>query len=461
MEKEQHHSEQYEERKLSSFINIIVFCLLTTCFGILFFFLPEQKISEEEKRKLSEFPTLSEKSIKSGDYMDSLDIYSADHFPFRSQFLETTTKLKKLRGYQNQNESFYNNIEAIDNLPSNNKKGESLTKKTDKTNTSGLLILNGKAFQIFNNNNPLHNKFVNVIQYYRKEIPTSVRLFSGIVPTSTDFYLSKKQTEFINFERKNIEKSNQLIHKYATPIKIYQELKKHSKEYIYFNTDHHWTSLGAYYAYKAFCKSAHLKAIELTDMKRKRVANEFLGTHFLKTRDERIKNNPDSVIYWIPPTERTAKRIREEKEVKIKVFRKKKIKKNKYLVFLGGDEPLIIMNSKEINNGKTVLVVKNSYGNPFVPYLTANYQKVIVLDYRYAEKSILSLINEYKINDLILLNSIYSANTKTHLDRQKDILKLKNGTKNVFQKKKKKIQLNVKTDSIVVSNDSIKPIIIE
>jgi hypothetical protein len=322
--------------------------------------------------------------------------------------------------------------------------------------------LNGKAFQIFNNNNPLHSQFVKLIQYYRKEIPTAVRLFSGIVPTSTDFSLSKKQTEFINLERQNIEKSNQLIHKYATPIHVYKELKKHSKEYIYFNTDHHWTSLGAYYAYKAFCNAAHLKAIELTDMNRKRVPLEFLGTHYLKTKDERLKRNPDSIIYWIPPTKRTAIRYRENEEVRIKVFRKKKIKKNKYLVFLGGDEPLIVLSSNTIKNRKSVLVIKNSYGNPFVPYLTANYENVIVVDYRYAEKSILSLINEYKINDVILLNSVYSANTKTHLERQKNILKRSGILNNTFKKKKQKKALKeIIKDSIVTLNDSIKPIIIE
>ena len=448
MEQEHHHSEQYEERKLSSLLNILVFCTLTTGFGLLFFFLPEQKISDEERRKLSEFPTLTEKTIKSGDYMDSLDIYTADHFPLRSYFLETATKLKKIRGYQNKNESFYNDIEAIDNLPSKNKKKQDLSKNREKTNTAGLLILNGKAFQIFNNNNPLHKQFEKLIHYYRREIPKSVRLFSGIVPTSTDFYLTKKQTEYINLEQQNIQKSDQKVSKYATVIPIYQELKKHSKEYIYFNTDHHWTSLGAYYAYRAYCKAANLDAIELTNMKRKRVPNEFLGTHFLKTKDERIKNNPDSIIYWIPPTKKTALRYRENKEVRIKVFRKKKIKKNKYLVFLGGDEPLIILSSKEIKNRKSALVIKNSYGNPFVPYLTANYETVVVVDYRYAEKSILSLINEFNINDVIILNSIFSSNTKTHLDRQKDILKLNEGINNNFVKKKNKQDKNQIKDSL-------------
>jgi hypothetical protein len=462
MEQEHHHSEQYEERKLSSLINIFVFCILTTGFGLLFFFLPEQKISDEEKRKLSEFPILTEKTIKSGDYMDSLDIYTADHFPFRTRFLDVATQLKKLRGYQNQNESFYNNIEAIDNLQSTNKKNSN--EKESKTNSAGLLILNGKAFQLFNNNNPLTKQFEKLIKYYRLGIPTSVNLYVGIVPTSTDFYLTKNQTEFFNLENQNIANTYKQIKKYCTTIPIHQELKNHKKDYIYFNTDHHWTSLGAYFAYVAYCKSAHLNYIKLNEMKRKRVPNEFLGTHFLKTKDERLKKNPDSIIYWVPPTKRIALRYRENEEVRIKVFRKKKIKKNKYLVFLGGDEPLIVLSSKKIKNGKSVLVVKNSYGNPFVPYLTANYENVIVVDYRYAEKSILSLINEYNINDIIMLNSIYSANTKTHLDRQKDILKSNGELKNTFKKKKKREKnklKEIKSDSLNTVIDTIKPIIIE
>ena len=76
------------------------------------------------------------------------------------------------------------------------------------------------------------------------------------------------------------------------------EIRKHREEYIYFNTDHHWTSLGAYYAYRAFCETAGLTPVSL-DTVRYKVKSTFLGSLYRLTRDPKLKENPDSVKYYL------------------------------------------------------------------------------------------------------------------------------------------------------------------
>lgn len=452
------HDELEEERKISSLIHIVLFCLVLTAFGVLFFLLPQEKISDAEKRKLASFPTLTKKSLLSGDYMDSLDLYSADHFPFRSTFISVSDKLKLIRGFHSKEESFYNDVQAVDEIPSKNGSTTKDIQGSDEAlkNCKGLLVANNRAFQIFSNEEPMNMEFAKMINLYAKKLK-GVRVFSGVVPTASDFFLPSKYQEYIGNEKVNIEASFKLFHKNVTPIDIYNELGKHTKEYIYYKTDHHWTDLGAYYGYKAFCDAAKITPIELSEMKSKQIKGDFLGTHYLKTKDPRLEAHPDYIKYWIPPVEKYAMKYDGDEEEEIRVFKTSDIAKNKYLVFLGGDEPLIRLKSIECTNGKTVLLIKNSYGNPFAAFLTANYENVLVVDYRYTDISIKDLVNEYEVNDVIILNGIYSSNTPNHIERLRDIIELKEGTKNSFKKKKRKkkeVDETIPSDSLSVIEDS-------
>ena len=449
------HDELIEERKVSSVIHIVLFCVALTTVGVLFFLLPQEKISDAEKRRLATFPTLTKKSLLSGDYMDSLDVYTADHFPFRSTFISVSDQLKLIRGFHSKEESFYNDVQAVDEIPSKKEATEKDIQGSDEAlkNCKGLLVANHRAFQIFSNEEPMNEEFSKMINLYAEKFK-GVHIFSGVVPTASDFFLPSKYQEYIGNEQENIAASYKLFSKKVIPIHIHQELGKHKNEYIYYKTDHHWTDLGAYYGYQAFCKAANLKPIDLSAMKSKQLQGDFLGTHFLKTKDQRLKSHPDYIKYWIPPVEKYAVKYDGDDEEQIKVFKTNDIVKNKYLVFLGGDEPLIHLKSTKCKNGKTILLIKNSYGNPFAAFLTANYEHVLVVDYRYTESSIKELIEAYEVNDMIILNGIYSSNTPNHIDRLRDIIELKEGTKNTFKKKKRK-----KKEEEAIHSDSLNIVI--
>ena len=137
------------------------------------------------------------------------------------------------------------------------------------------------------------------------------------------------------------------------------EILWHKSEYIYFGTDHHWTGLGAYYAYVAFCKAAAINPISLDAMTYK-VKKKYLGSLYYLTRDSRLKENPDSVEYWMVPGNHKTLRYGSitSKGTPATLYAEYASGGNAYGVFLGGDNPLMKIDN-EIKNGRKCVIVKN------------------------------------------------------------------------------------------------------
>jgi hypothetical protein len=142
----------------------------------------------------------------------------------------------------------------------------------------------------------------------------------------------------------------------------------------------------------------------------------YLGSLYWLTRDSRLKETPDTVDYWKIPGKykTTAQHKGSDKFYASSIYAEGASGANGYGVFLGGDYPLIKIES-EVKNGKKAILVKNSYGNPFATYLPYHYETVYVIDYRYYTGSMVELIDKEKITDLIFLNGVFSINTSWHI----------------------------------------------
>jgi hypothetical protein len=103
------------------------------------------------------------------------------------------------------------------------------------------------------------------------------------------------------------------------------------------------------------------------------------------------------------------------------LFQLKEIEKNRYLVFLGGDEPYMQIKSS-VKNGKTILLIKNSYGNALASYLVANYENILIVDYRYFKLNLLDMIQKNNVNDLLFVSGVFAANEPTHIKKVGKIL---------------------------------------
>lgn len=411
---------------------VYLFIGILLVFGVLFVLLPKQQISENEKRALAPMPAFSWASLWKGTYTDSLDSYVSDNFPFREGFVQTNFNLTQMRGFRSE-VSFYKQeviTQASTNLIQDSTatddtfrpEDEIIEGEADKSPVRGVMIYNNMAIQMFGGSNATAKYSAEVANYFQETLKEKAQVYSIVVPTHQEFYLPHKYRH--SSEKKNIEYLYSQLHQKIKSVDVTSALYKHKDEYIFFNTDHHWTGLGAYYAYQEFCKVAGFEAVPLEKMERK-VIKGFLGSLYWLTRDKRLKEKGDSVVYYKPA-------------VAYKVFSHSKKNPNQrfggllfaefakggaaYSVYLGDDFSLVQIDT-EIKNGRKAMLIKNSYGNAFTPYLVSHFEQIFVVDYRYWNKSLLKMIEEHHITDVILFHYSFSANTIPDLQRIKALLK--------------------------------------
>ena len=190
-----------------------------------------------------------------------------------------------------------------------------------------------------------------------------------------------------------------------------RQLRLHNDEYIYFRTDHHWTGLGAYYAYVAWAKSAGVTPVSLDSFTTLEMPNHLGMFYGMCGNPAVMRNNPDTVVAYIPP---------DIDSIQVEFIENGGVRRNgqliydykksayKYGTFIGGDHPLTTITNNNIQDDSACVLVKDSYGNPFSIYLTQHYHTVYVIDYRYY-KNIYGYLNfsrfaaERGVSDFIVL----------------------------------------------------------
>jgi hypothetical protein len=192
-------------------------------------------------------------------------------------------------------------------------------------------------------------------------------------------------------------------------VSLYDTLMSHRKEYIYFRTDHHWTSKGAYYAYRQFCEAKGIQGHELSDYHQEGFGS-FLGSFYLDTDHNKSLRRDNVKAYFPVDHKKMTMTYHDQNGGKYKssviANGKKYSLQLKYCAFLAGDNPYTVIHNKKIKDGSGCVVVKESYGNAFVPYLADHYEKIYVIDYRYWKGSISSLAKQQKVQDVIFINNI-------------------------------------------------------
>ncbi len=416
-------------KKNFSMLNLVLFTAVLGVMGVYFFFSPRHAVSELEKRKLAGVPVFSWDSLFHGSYLDSIDLYVADNFPFRERFVATSFRLKEIRGIRSDEIGFIETKIGVEQqIPTDIDidigtdtallaQNDSLVFDTTGTGDeagAGLLIFNGRAMELFGGNNAMAKSYATTINKFQEALAGRATIYVAAVPSSIAFLAPDEYRRMALSEKANIDAVYTNLAPGIRTVDAYTEIAAHRGEYIYFGTDHHWTALGAYYAYSAFCKSAAIAPIQLTAMEKKTKRN-YLGSLYYLTRDSRLRENPDSVEYWKVPgrhkTYRYAGGAAQNKPVAGSLYAEGS---GGYGVFLGGDNPLMRIDT-EVKNGRKVVIVKNSYGNPFATYFVANYEQVYVIDYRYYNHSLIDLVTENNINDVVFINGVFSLNTTWHI----------------------------------------------
>lgn len=410
-------------------VNVIVFCTILVIGGIASLSMKKSSVSEMENRKLAEFPVYSDSTLWNGKYFKGIETYYADNFPFRDKWMNVSTALRGKFGFESSEIKMYdpgNDAEANEKtdtikkeevisgpLPDDGEVGE-VKKK--------VFVFKKRAFEMFGGGPAMGKSYANVINSYSRILP-NVQVYSLIIPVALEFEITEKYASLQKPNRPAIENIYLSLDSNVKKVWAIDEIRKHRNEYIYFNTDHHWTSLGAYYAYRAFCKEAGLIPVSL-DTVASKVKSTFLGSLYRLTRDPGLKENPDSVRYYL---------FRDSVAfytgsatigawAKSKMYGEGATGVNSYSVFLQGDLPIVKMETLQ-KNGRKIAVVKESYGNAFAPFLINNYEKVIVVDQRYYTGDFIGMLKAEGINELLFINNIFAAHTPFHIEKIKGLKK--------------------------------------
>ncbi|WP_407386168.1 DHHW family protein [Ruminococcus sp.] len=282
---------------------------------------------------------------------------------------------------------------------------------------SGVYVYDNMTFELCGASDSAAEDYAAAISDFKKSAP-EFTVYNIVATTHAEFGLPQRLIDsgsvYSASQLDNIKKIYSSYSQDVKPINCYNTLGEHINEYIYFNTDHHWTGLGAYYAYQAFCEQTNQTPLKLTDCTENKKEG-FLGS-FSDCADS-LK--PDTVYYWTFPYATHAMRQEESgmEPYEMNVYYEHiENPSGLYSTFICGDSSLFIEYNDDNKNGKKIAVVKESYGNAFVPYLTYNYEEVHVIDSRYFVGSLKDYMKENGITEILFINNIMSANNPFMVD---------------------------------------------
>ena len=293
------------------YIHISSFVLFLSTIGILFFVFPKKETSVVENRNLAQFPKFIDSSLFNGSYMKDIDLYVADNFPLREDLVKFSFLLSDIRGLQRNDEAFYEAVDVAVEIDEEEDQEliEDTTTVLDPDETfedergernDGILFADDQAMQIFGGNNNMAAAYAKSINMYRSALADDIQIYACVVPTATDFYLPDRYAHLRGREKVNLEHICSSMDPGIICVDAYSNLEAHKDEYLFFRSDHHWTGLGAYYAYSSLCETMGIQPPQLSQMTRK-VRKNFLGSLYQLTLNQQLRENPDSVEYWKIP----------------------------------------------------------------------------------------------------------------------------------------------------------------
>lgn len=283
------------------------------------------------------------------------------------------------------------------------------TEKVRIYTNSGTAVVGNTGYELYNYVNSAASRYAKAVNKLTKTVGESVKVYDLIVPTSVGITFPDNKKKKINSssQKEALENIEGMLSGREVFVPLYDKLMQHRTEGIYFRTDHHWTSLGAYYAYEAFCEKKGMEANELSAY-RKQTVEGFEGSFCWETKNKNLTAEPMEVLYPLSDKLSMKYTTTEGNRISAPVIAnaEKYGKSTKYSAYIAGDNPYTIIRNPEIAANTSCVVIKESYGNAFVPFLADHYRTVYVIDYRYWEGSLSDFMSKKKIREVLLVNNI-------------------------------------------------------
>ena len=291
----------------------------------------------------------------------------------------------------------------------------------------GLLIVEDTAYEYYNFVTDLANDYITAVANAGEKLSGKATVYDMVIPTSIDIMLPES---YIEKNSLNTSDQKKAIDEYILPsiaaqnpevktISIFDTLKAHANEYLYFRTDHHWTQLGAYYGYEEFCKAKGFDPVPLSDFDRADYTG-YLGSFYTSSNSAALAANPDTVEAYIPKANVNLS-FTQSDGVQVDSWPliadgEQYDSTSKYIVYCAGDQPYEEIVNNDMAEGPSIVVVKESFGNCFIPFLVNHYKNIYVVDYRYYDGTVSDLVDSTGATDVLLLNNVSMTRNEGLID---------------------------------------------
>lgn len=351
------------------------FVIILSGLLILFMLIPTSFFSELENRRLQEAPKFSWEALFKGTFTKEAETYVTDHFPFRDQWVAGKSILEQLR-LQQENNGIYRGKDGY------------LFEKLEEPDDFKLAQYTEAVNQFAERH---ANKQITFLL-----APTSIGLYEDKLPWLAPTYSQRKIHQFIAEQ----------LGEHLTFIDGFDflESEKYSADPLYYKTDHHWTTHGAYLAYAAYAKHLNWTPVNKQQFHITPVSTSFLGS--FHTRSLFTGVQPDTIEVYTPinsvhselyiaDTDTTRESLYDPAFLN---------KKDQYAYFQGGVHARMQINTTlpKADLDK-LLVIKDSYAHNMLPFLTAHVRELHVIDIRFYNGNISRYMEEHQIEDALLL----------------------------------------------------------
>ncbi len=397
--------------------------------GLCWFARPAE--SETEKRELTPFPALTLDRFLSGEFTDGVSVWYADTFPGREGIIKAYHGIQSLFGIRT--ERFQGSVG--DDIPDGPMGDPSDSDTLDRPvmggeigeQVGGYYVSGDTAYELYAFSDAGARRYAAVINRAAEALSGKARVYDMIIPLHYTVALGAEVQDSMSLPDggKTITYIYSGLSDRVHTVDAHKALMTHREDYIYFRTDHHWTATGAYYAYEAFCREAGLTPTPLESYEKLSFGG-FLGTLYSKTgQPSALADRPDVVEAYVPKG--TNSMVTHQADgttvdwysiVNKKTDSWYQAAASKYNCFIAGDHPLIEIHNEQVNpsrRGSSILLVKESFGNAFAPFLVDSYEYVYIIDYRYYDGNLADFVTQKGVDDVLFLNNIVATTAAARL----------------------------------------------
>ena len=356
------------------------FVLVLAGFTIANFLHKDVKFSDTENRMLQQKPDFSLTELVDGRFMSSFEKYQTDQFAFRDSWIRLQTAADRLLGKNKSGDVYLGEQQLFEQT---SEISEDVWKNLDAINSFCSQYPDAHSYLML--------------------APDAASVQQERLPKYAPVADQKRQLqELLQYQEEQDSP--------VTEIPIYGTLRAHKEEYLYYRSDHHWTTLGAWYAYEKAAEAMNISGVDAKAEKIEKelypVTDTFQGT--LSARSGFSVPDDTIEVYWPDPEQELVVTYVQEQTKSASLYAAEKLKtKDKYGIFLNGNHPLTEIRTMA-STGRKLLLVKDSYANCFVPYLTGDFEEIVLVDPRYYYDRLGKLMEQYQFTDVLFL---YNLNT--------------------------------------------------